>query len=95
MPKATTRRKKSTRTLEREARAKLVELRHQLILAEASAAIAHGIARRQLCAIARDLAPNAAALARRGKPRVLAVLAVLAKIISDPRIAPAPPKKSR
>jgi len=92
MPKATTRRKKSTRTLEREARAKLVELRHQLILAEASAAIAHGIARRQLCAIARDLAPNAAALARRGKPRVLAVLA---KIISDPRIAPAPPKKSR
>jgi hypothetical protein len=88
MPKS----KKTTRKLEAEARQLVGQLKHELLVAETNAAMAHASARRQLCAIARDIAPHAAALARRGKPRVLAVLA---KIISDPRIAPVAPGKPR
>lgn len=63
----------------------LRRLRNELALMEATAAIAHGQARRQLLAIARDLAPKAAGYARRGRPRLLAVLA---KIVADPRLRP-------
>jgi hypothetical protein len=86
MPKH--RKKKSVRALEQDGRAALAQLRHQLLLAETNAAIAHGAARRMICSIARDLAAPAAALARRGRPRLLAVLA---KIVGDPHLAPQPP----
>lgn len=81
--------KKTQRQLEAEATRELKRLRKQLLIAETAAALNHGIARRQILAIARDIAPVAAALARRGRPRVLAVLA---KIIGDPRIAPVLPR---
>ncbi len=85
-------RRKSQCQLEKEGRELLAQLKHQLLLAETNAAIAHGQARRQLCSIARDLAPKAAALGRRGRPRLLAVLA---KILSDPRLGPTRPQPKR
>ena len=55
----------------------------QLEVAEAEAAIRQAQARTQITAIARDLLPQGAAFARKGRPRLLAVLA---KIIADPKL---------
>jgi hypothetical protein len=58
----------------------LTELRDSARRAEAEANASRAEARRRLCAIARDLTGVAAGLARKGRPRLLAVLA---KIASD------------
>lgn len=80
----TPRRKKQTLgQLKRETREKLRAAEIALAIAETHAAETHAQAKRRIVAIARDLLPTAAALARRGRPRLLAVLG---KIIENPRL---------
>lgn len=73
-----------TSKLPKRLREKLRKARIELALIETEAAEKQAAARRQIAAIARDLLPDAAALARRGRPRLLAVCA---KILADPLIA--------
>ena len=54
-------------------------------LMEQIARMAQADARRNLTSIARDLLPQAAGYARKGRPRLLAVCA---KIIGDPKLKP-------
>lgn len=58
-------------------------LRHELWRLEKEHEFRRAQARRQLVAIAQDLLPKAAGLARKGRPRLLAICA---KIIGDPQI---------
>ena len=58
------------------------ELRRAIAIAEADAALHQVQASTRLIAIARDLLPQAASYARKGRPRLLAVLA---KIIAEPK----------
>lgn len=57
----------------------LTNLRAAVAQSELTAAQHHHELRTQLRAIARDLAGHAASLARRGRPRLLAVLAKIAQ----------------
>jgi hypothetical protein len=58
-------------------------LRLRIATAEALAAESQAEAKRRIMSIARDLLPKAAAHARRGRPRLLAVCA---KIIGAPNL---------
>jgi hypothetical protein len=59
------------------------ELRQKHTMLEADAALKRAECRRRLIGIARDLLPEAAGLARKGRPRLLAVLS---KIIGDDKL---------
>jgi len=68
---------------ETQQRRTLATLKMQLAILELKSAATHAAARRQMIAIAKDLLPVAAALGRRGRPRLLAVCA---KIIADEKL---------
>jgi len=72
--------KTRTRRYPPEVRDAINTLRVATAKAELEAAHARAAARRQINAIARDLMPTAAGYARKGRPRLLAVLA---KILGD------------
>jgi hypothetical protein len=59
------------------------ELRQKHTMLEAQAALQRAECRRRIISIARDLLPQAAAFARKGRPRLLAVLT---KIIGDEKL---------
>lgn len=78
------------RILERasKADASLATIRRGLLIAETTTAFRRAQARRQLIAIAHDLLPKAAGLARKGRPRLLAICA---RIIADEKLKAANP----
>ncbi len=80
MPEAKPAKKKRKRRLDKELLAQLQKLKANILLLESEAAMNRASARRQVSAIARDLVPVAAGLARKGRPRLLAVLS---KILGD------------
>ena len=73
------------------ARTLLAELQQKQKLMETHAALVRAETRRNIISIARDLLPQAAALARKGRPRLLAVIA---KIIGEDRLRSTIEKKS-
>lgn len=59
------------------------KLKQQHTLLEAQSALRRAECRRRIIGIARDLLPDAAGFARKGRPRLLAVLS---KIIADDKL---------
>ena len=59
------------------------KLKYEMQILEIRDAAARAAARRQLISSAHDLMPKATALARKGRPRLLAIVA---KIIGDPKL---------
>lgn len=59
------------------------QLKQQQTLLEAQSAMQRSECRRRIISIARDLLPYGAAFARKGRPRLLAVLS---KIIADDKL---------
>lgn len=58
-------------------------LKREHALLEAQAALVRAESRRRIISIARDLLPHAAKFARKGRPRLLAVLS---KIVGDEKL---------
>ena len=75
----------------KNAKALLTELQQKQKLMETHAALVRAEARRNIISIARDLLPIAAKLGRRGRPRLLAVIA---KIIGEEKLRSTIEKKS-
>ncbi len=68
----------------------LDELERAVQIAELNATLARTQARRMVMAVARDLIPTAASYARKGRPRLLAVVS---RIIGDEKLSGHPPAK--
>jgi hypothetical protein len=71
------------RITSQNARPLLAALQRESAIAEAASALVRAEARRRIVSIARDLLPAAAGFARKGKPRLLAVLT---KIVGEEKL---------